>query len=173
MKAVLLLVLSLPLIVWAQPQLVSETLPEMMPSASETMDDPLQRLLDAKPEVPAYPHDVHPGLQAEIRILDFNTNRFTDKTIQVKEPYTHNGLRITLQDCRSDYKRRQQDIAWLDIETLKKRTAYEPEDDISPTQTQETDDTQSLLFRGWMFNTHPAAHALEHPAYDVRLLKCA
>ena len=30
----------------------------------------------------------------------------------------------------------------------------------------------TLLFRGWMFASSPAVSALEHPVYDVRILRC-
>lgn len=29
-----------------------------------------------------------------------------------------------------------------------------------------------LLFRGWMFASSPAVSALEHPVYDIRVLRC-
>ena len=32
--------------------------------------------------------------------------------------------------------------------------------------------TAPLAFRGWMLANAPAAHMLEHPVYDLRILDC-
>ncbi len=175
--ALLTLVSVSPLLLpWAQPQATIEDLPPLFDVTSGTTeaaddenyaDNPenaLQMLLQQDAAELAYPHNVSSGIQAKIRILNFNTNRFTDKTIQVNQPYAIDGIKVILRDCRRDYQRRQQDIAWLDILSLR-----------PPITLQDIDNQNqpNALFRGWMFNTHPSAHALDHAAYDVRVLSCA
>ena len=89
---------------------------------------------------------------AEIRWLDRTTGRLETHLITVGFPLTVGGLDVHLQACR--YPKGQ-----ISLDAFALFNIYD---------TRNTDQ----LFEGWMVGSSPALNALEHPRYDVWVLRC-
>lgn len=92
------------------------------------------------------------GSGAMVRTLDRITGQTTDYEMPSGSSIEQGYLRVTLRECR--YPRRGLN-----------RDAY--------AQFLIEDKRQSSpAFQGWMVASSPALSALEHPRYDVWVLKC-
>jgi len=89
---------------------------------------------------------------AQLRALDTLTGAVTDIDATVGQTLTYERLTITVQECRFPKGNPNGDaFALLTIKDIR-------EDD--------------PRFDAWMVASSPALSALEHPRYDVWLLKC-
>ena len=96
--------------------------------------------------------DAEETTAAEIRWLDRTTGRLETHLIIVGFPLTLGGLDVHLKACRFPKGQISLDaFALFDI--------YD---------TRNTDQ----LFEGWMVGSSPALNALEHPRYDIWVLRC-
>jgi hypothetical protein len=85
-----------------------------------------------------------------IRALDKITARVQELSLKRGEMASFRTLRITVHHClKNKPEDPPQTLAFLEITELKPNHALEP------------------VFSGWMFASHPALSALEHPVYDV------
>lgn len=128
---------------------------------------------------------------ATLRALDKITGRSTDFEIEVGEPVIYGSLRIDLQVCfQTPPEEPPESAAFLKIETADAtrmqsmtvpRLASEVEagDDADAPSTAsalprsgEDADDDGPLFSGWMFASTPGLSALEHPVYDVWVIRC-
>ncbi|MBI0534596.1 DUF2155 domain-containing protein [Roseomonas sp. KE2513] len=92
---------------------------------------------------------------AQLQALDKVTARITVLDAQVGRPVDFGSLNITVRACNARPPDEVPDAA-----------AYiEVRDSLLPP-------TAPLAFRGWMLANAPAAHMLEHPVYDLRILEC-
>ena len=89
---------------------------------------------------------------AELRWLDRTTGDLQTFIISTDEPVTHGPIEMHLQDCRYP-----EDELGLDAFALLK---------VIDSRSKEK------LFEGWMVASSPALNALEHPRYDVWVLRC-
>jgi len=89
---------------------------------------------------------------AVLRALDMMTGELRDIDVSVGDTATFRRLKITLKDCRypPDHPLRDA-FAFL---TIRDTTQPEPQ------------------FNGWMVASSPALSALDHPRYDVWVLRC-
>lgn len=89
---------------------------------------------------------------AVIRAIDKMTGDISDLEVGVRDIVTYGRLSIRLGDCRYPTENPSLDaFAWIDI----------------------IDDTQSNpVFSGWMIASSPALNAMDHPRYDVWVLRC-
>ena len=89
---------------------------------------------------------------AELRWLDRTTGDLQTFIISIDKPVTLGSIEMHLQDCRY------------------------PEDELSLNAFAllKVNDARSKekLFEGWMIAASPALNALEHPRYDVWVLRC-
>ena len=89
---------------------------------------------------------------AVIRVLDKITGETTDLAIGRGQTKLYGRLTIVLGDCRYPTNDPNSDaFGWLEI---RDDTIAEP------------------AFSGWMVASSPALEALDHPRYDVWLLRC-
>ena len=89
---------------------------------------------------------------AELRGLDKLTGTSRDISLSVGETVAYGGIEITLGDCRFPTENPAGDAyAWLVI---------------------REDDQDRPAFEGWMVASSPALNALEHPRYDVWVIRC-
>jgi len=89
---------------------------------------------------------------AELRTLDTLTGVVKDMTIEVGQTQSYERLKITVQECRYPKDNPSSDaFAYLIIQDVR--------------EDQPRFDT-------WMIASSPALSALEHPRYDVWLLRC-
>jgi hypothetical protein len=92
------------------------------------------------------------GNVAQLRALDTLTGVVRDLTMNVGETLAYERLTITLQECRYPKDNPNGDaFALLTIQDIREDTPR---------------------FDAWMIASSPALSALEHPRYDVWLLKC-
>lgn len=95
---------------------------------------------------------VTPGTGAVLRGLDKTTGRVTDVEIGAGEAVTFGRLGIGLKECRYPEGNPAGDAyAFL-------RIVEEDRDD--------------PVFQGWMVASSPALNAMDHPRYDVWVLRC-
>jgi len=89
---------------------------------------------------------------AELRTLDTLTGVVKDIVIEVGQTQSYERLKITVQDCRYPKDNPNSDaFAYLIIQDVRE---------------------DQPRFNAWMIASSPALSALEHPRYDVWLLRC-
>ena len=87
-----------------------------------------------------------------VRVLDKITGETTDIRMSRGQTTLFGKLSIVMGDCRYPTNNPNSDaFGWLEI---------------------RDDSMQEAAFSGWMFASSPALNALEHPRYDVWLLRC-
>jgi hypothetical protein len=92
------------------------------------------------------------GSGAMLRSLDRITGQVLDFELKNGEQFQRGKMNVTLRECR--YPRRAID-----------RDAF-------VYLTINDDKTDRTVFDGWMMASSPAISALEHPRFDVWVLKC-
>ncbi len=131
---------------------------------------------------------------ATLRALDKITGRSTDFEIEVGEPVVYGSLKIDLEVCfQSPPEEPPESAAFLQIETaeavrMQSMTVPRLASDVEGVEgsgvdakalasrdeeEKEADEKdEELLFSGWMFASSPGLNALEHPVYDVWVIRC-
>lgn len=110
--------------------------------------------------------------QATLRALDKITGRSTDIEIVVGRPIVFGSLKVALKTCyQTPPELPPEAAAFLEVEGVQAVQAQSA----AETQTVENgsagaDDNQ--LFSGWMFASSPGLSALEHPVYDIWVIRC-
>jgi len=139
--------------------------------------------------LPAFAATYSQETTATLRALDKITGRSTDFEIQVGEPVIYGSLRIELDVCfQTPPEEPPESAAFLKIETANAtrmqsmtvpRLASEVEDADSaseptgtPARKADSEEDNGPLFSGWMFASTPGLSALEHPVYDVWVIRC-
>ena len=101
----------------------------------------------------AVPTDSRPG--AVLRALDKVTARVQEIGIPIETPTAFGTIVITVKACKTSLPEETPESAvFLDIAELK------------------PGEEGKGVFRGWMFASSPALSALEHPVYDIWLVRC-
>ncbi|WP_300378500.1 DUF2155 domain-containing protein [Henriciella sp.] len=132
---------------------------------------------------------------ATLRALDKITGRSTDFEIEVGEPVVYGALKIGLEVCfQTPPEEPPESAAFLKIvttENIRMQSVTEPrlaselesvsDDNIDAIALADAEAGQEqangvadneLLFSGWMFASSPGLSALEHPVYDVWVIRC-
>ncbi|MGB3627577.1 MAG: DUF2155 domain-containing protein [Henriciella sp.] len=116
---------------------------------------------------------------ATLRALDKITGRSTDFEINVGEPVIYGSLKIGLEACfQTPPEEPPESAAFLQIETanavrMQSMTVPRLASDVEGDERSErSDDETQTLFSGWMFASTPGLNALEHPVYDVWVIRC-
>jgi hypothetical protein len=92
------------------------------------------------------------GVAAELRTLDTLTGVVQDLTINIGQAQTYERLTITVNECRYPKDNPNSDAyALLTIRDVRE---------------------EQPRFDAWMIASSPALSALDHPRYDVWLLRC-
>lgn len=96
-----------------------------------------------------------PQKMAVVGFLDKMTGRFHNYTLPIKKETILGNLSIRIEACyRSAPGDRNESAAFFDIyDNLIK-------------------DSDSNVFRGWMFSSTPSLSSLEHSSFDVWLVEC-
>jgi len=111
--------------------------------------------------------------QATLRALDKITGRSTDIVVKVGEPVVYGSLRVELKTCyQAPPEEVPESAAFLRIastqpvavETMEAAAAAK---DIPPSAAENP-----ILFSGWMYASSPGLNALEHPVYDIWVIRC-
>lgn len=97
-----------------------------------------------------------PFKAAHLQILDKVTARTATLEVKPLLPAAYGTIDISVKQCwRAPDDARPEQAALLEIRERKAQLG-----------------DSKLLFSGWMFASAPALSALEHPVYDVSLLRC-
>lgn len=92
---------------------------------------------------------------AVLRALDKVTARVDEIEVQTEKPYKFGTIFITVHSCRVTTPEEQPETAaFLAV------TEFKP------------GETESQIFKGWMFASSPALSAMEHPIYDLWVTGC-
>ena len=94
--------------------------------------------------------------KAVLQGLDKTTARVSTFELNINERGTFGTLIIKVRACRKRPPTEPPESA-VYVEVLDKKIGEEPTD----------------LFAGWMFASSPTLNSLEHPVYDVWVLKCS
>ncbi|MAN73150.1 MAG: cellulase [Henriciella sp.] len=126
---------------------------------------------------------------ATLRALDKITGRSTDFEIEVGKPVVYGVLEVDLKVCfQTPPEEPPESAAFLQIteaDYVATNTLTEPRllSDVkaeldaadrktAPRQPAEKEEEAGPLFSGWMFASSPGLSALEHPVYDVWVIRC-
>ena len=94
-----------------------------------------------------------PQKVAVLRGLDKTTARVSEMAVKVGKPFRFGGLEVRACMARPP-EEPPEHTAFLDVKEVK------------------PSGEKSEVFKGWMFASTPALNAVEHPIYDVWLIKC-
>jgi hypothetical protein len=96
-----------------------------------------------------------PQKVAVLRGLDKTTARVSEMDVQVGKPFRFGALEVVVRACMArPPEEPPEHTAFLDIQ------------EINPAGER------SAVFKGWVFASTPALNAVQHPIYDVWLIKC-
>jgi hypothetical protein len=101
---------------------------------------------------PLHAQEVLTGPGGELRILDKLTGDVTDLSLQNGEMGRLGFLTVTLNECRYP--------------------AANPSGDAYAEVVVFYRNDEAPVFTGWMLASSPALHAMDHPRYDVWVLRC-
>lgn len=120
------------------------------PLAAMAQQDGVELIIEPNANIDEGPPVVN-GPGAVLRVLDKTVGRSTDIELAVDQTAVHGRIALRLIECRYP-------------EELPESEAY---------ALLDIRDLEGLeLFRGWMIASSPALSALEHPRYDVWVLRC-
>ncbi len=92
---------------------------------------------------------------AVLRALDKITARVEQIDVQTEKPYKFGTIVITIHSCRvTPPEETPESAAFLEVSEFK------------------SGQTETPVFRGWMFASSPALSAMEHPVYDLWVIGC-
>ncbi|PIE09355.1 MAG: hypothetical protein CSA72_13265 [Rhodobacterales bacterium] len=101
---------------------------------------------------PAMAQQASTAPAGEFRVLDKTTGELTDVTLRAGEHRTIGLLDVTLRECRYPAGNVNGDAYGSLL--IRYQSVPEP------------------VFEGWMIASSPALNALDHPRYDVWMLRC-
>jgi len=111
--------------------------------------------------------------KATLRALDKITGRSTDIEVRVDEPVVFGSLNVEMKVCfQTPPEEPPISAAFLKI-TSTQPVAVETMTEAVAAETVETvSDENPKLFSGWMWSSSPGLSALEHPVYDIWVIRC-
>lgn len=112
-----------------------------------------------------------------LRALDKITGRSTDFELLKGEPQIYGSLRVDVEVCfQTPPEEPPESVAFLRISSATSKqvqTMAVPraltDEDRAATEGDEAD----IRFSGWMFASSPGLNALEHPVYDIWVIRCS
>lgn len=96
--------------------------------------------------------EIMPAKGAQLRVLDKMTGVVADLDLTVGQTRTEGRLTVQLDDCRYP--------------------SDQPNGEAYAHLTILDSDLAAPAFKGWMIASSPALSALDHPRYDVWVLRC-
>lgn len=111
--------------------------------------------------------------RATLRALDKITGRSTDITVKVGEPVVYGSLKVELKACfQTPPEEVPESAAFLRIASTKPVAVDTMEAAVAAGTVSTVSDENPLLFSGWMYASSPGLSALEHPVYDIWVIRC-
>ncbi len=111
--------------------------------------------------------------QATLRALDKITGRSTDIVVKVGEPVVYGSLRVDLKTCyQAPPEEVPESAAFLRIASTLPVAVETMEAAVAATDVPASEAETPILFSGWMYASSPGLNALEHPVYDIWVIRC-
>ncbi|MFN7163437.1 MAG: DUF2155 domain-containing protein [Hyphomonas sp.] len=106
--------------------------------------------------------------RATLRALDKITGRSTDIVVKVGEPVVYGSLSIELKTCfQTPPEEVPESAAFLRISSM-----MPVADEIQTVNAAGATAETPVVFSGWMYASSPGLSALEHPVYDIWVIRC-
>ena len=119
---------------------------------------------------PAIAQSYAPHQGATLRTLDKITGRSTDITVELDSPVVFGSLTVVMRACfRTPPEEPPESAAFLQIFSQQARAESEA---IDVSEVEQSIEDTDPIFSGWMFASSPGLSALEHPVYDVWVIRC-
>lgn len=111
--------------------------------------------------------------RATLRALDKITGRSTDIEVLVGEPVVFGSLKVELKACyQTPPEEVPESAAFLSIDSTQAVAVETMTDAVDAERVETVSEENPRLFSGWMFASSPGLNALEHPVYDVWVIRC-
>lgn len=114
--------------------------------------------------------------QATLRALDKITGRSTDIIVKIGQPVAYGSLNIELQACfQTPPEEVPESAAFLKISSTRpvadEQLEAATDGDKKAAAALAASETP-VVFSGWMYASSPGLSALEHPVYDIWVIRC-
>ena len=111
--------------------------------------------------------------EATLRALDKITGRSTDIEVKVGEPIVFGSLKVEMKACfQRPPDMPPESAAFLNVHSTQAVQVETMDGAVSSSDVASVSDDNPLLFSGWMFASSPGLSALEHPVYDIWVIRC-
>jgi hypothetical protein len=122
--------------------------------------------------------------RATLRALDKITGRSTDIVVKVGEPVVFGSLSIELQTCfQASPEEIPESAAFLRVSSMRPVAAEQFQDpsekkgkrkdkEKAKAEAEAAASGTPVIFSGWMYASSPGLSALEHPVYDIWVIRC-
>lgn len=111
--------------------------------------------------------------QATLRALDKITGRSTDIDVKVGEPVVFGSLKVELKACyQTPPEEAPESAAFLKIFSTQPVAVVTMDEAVDANDVETVSDENPELFSGWMYASSPGLSALEHPVYDIWVIRC-
>ncbi|KCZ57210.1 hypothetical protein HY29_00360 [Hyphomonas beringensis] len=112
--------------------------------------------------------------RATLRALDKITGRSTDIEVKVGEPVVFGSLKVELKVCyQTPPEEAPESAAFLKINSTQPVAVETMEAAVAAEDVNTVSDENPELFSGWMYASSPGLSALEHPVYDIWVIRCS
>lgn len=110
---------------------------------------------------------------ATLRALDKITGRSSDIQVEAGKPVVFGSLNIEMKACyKTPPELPPESAAFLSIKSTQAVQVESLDRAVDADQVSTVSEDNPQLFSGWMFASSPGLSALEHPVYDVWVIKC-
>ncbi len=111
--------------------------------------------------------------RATLRALDKITGRATDIEVFVGEPVVFGSLKVELKACyQTPPEEVPESVAFLKVDSTQAVAVETMGDAVTAGDVKTANEENPNLFTGWMFASTPGLSALEHPVYDIWVIRC-
>ena len=111
--------------------------------------------------------------KATLRALDKITGRSTDIEVFVGQPVVFGSLRVELEVCyQTPPEEAPESAAFLKIFSTQPVAVETMDASVDANAVETVSEENPELFSGWMYASSPGLSALEHPVYDVWVIRC-
>ena len=108
-----------------------------------------------------------------LRALDKITGRSTDIEVFVGQPVVFGSLRVELEVCyQTPPEEAPESAAFLKIFSTQPVAVETMDAAVDANAVETVSEENPELFSGWMYASSPGLSALEHPVYDVWVIRC-
>ena len=111
--------------------------------------------------------------KATLRALDKITGRSTDIEVFVGQPVVFGSLKVELEVCyQTPPEEAPESAAFLKIFSTQPVAVETMDAAVDANAVETVSEENPELFSGWMYASSPGLSALEHPVYDVWVIRC-